>query len=645
MGPRNCTAALCLFASVLLTGCSASFTPVPAPPPGLSYVGDIEGQVYGGQQPVNLSATYLFAAGTSGYGSASTSLLDSSVPAVCGSGGNSPCIDSNGDYYVLTNGNGHFSFGGLYTCIPGTQVYMYSVGGNSGGGTNTGIGLMAILGQCPAAGNLAATVPKVQVSEVSTIAAAYAFAAFAKDVLHVGSSGSALAQTGIANAFANAANLYNIGGPGGGIANTTTPGGNGSVPQTEMDALANSLASCINSSSASSGQCTSLFKYATSDGTASGTKPTETASAAINIARNPGGPNIAKIFNDAGFNGPFAPAINVAPNDLTLAITFSGGGLDNPAGLAVDAAGNVWATNSAGNSVTELSPQGTVLSGASGFTDGAMSNPQGIAIDSTGNVWIANQGSGTVSELQSNGIAVIGSPFTPINPATSADALASPSQLAFDASGNLWVTNSVSGGGSVAELSSTGGFLGMAGTGSVLQPYGIAIDPSSVGWVPSFGLDSVDAISFANPTDVQTTDASLSASTGIAIDAFGTKWIADSGNSKLTAIASDGAVTSYTGGSLNAPYAIAIDGLGQIWAANKGGNSLSLFSNSGAAIPSTAGYQGGLSGPQGVVVDPSGNVWVANTASDTVTEFVGAGAATIAPLVTAVTGNILGTEP
>ena len=645
MRSRHCCVALCLFVPVLLGGCSASFTPTPVPPPGLSYVGDIEGQVYGGQQPVNLSATYLLAAGTSGYGSASTSLLDSSVPAVCGSGGTSPCVDSNGDYYVLTNGNGHFSFGGLYTCVPGTQVYMYSVGGNSGAGTNTGIGLMAILGPCPAAGNLAATVPKVQVSEISTIAAAYAFAAFATDALHVGSSGSALAQTGIANAFANAANLYNIAGPGGGIANSTTVGGNGSVPQSEMDAIANSLASCINSASAGSGQCTSLFKYASSDGTPSGTKPTDTASAAINIARNPGGPRIAKIFDDAGSNGPFAPAINVVPNDLTLAITFSGGGLNQPAGLAFDGSGNVWVTNSAGNSVTELSPMGAVLSGASGFTDGAMSNPQGIAIDSAGNVWVANQGTGTVSELESDGVAVSASPITPVNPATSADALASPSQLAFDASGNLWVTNSVSGGGSVVELSRKGHFLAVAGTGSVLQPYGIAIDATSVGWVPSFGQGTVDAISFASSTDAQTTDASLSAATGIAIDASGTKWIADSGNSKLTAIASGGAVTSYSGGSLNAPYAIAVDGLGQVWAANKAGNSLSLFSNAGAPIPSSAGYQGGLSGPQAVVVDPSGNVWVANTASNTVTEFVGAGAATVVPLVTAVANNTLGTEP
>jgi streptogramin lyase len=613
--------------------------------PAKSAIGDIEGEVYGGQQPVNLSATYLFAAGTTGYASASTSLLDSSVPAVCGSNGTSPCIDANGDYYVLTNANGHFSFGGLYTCVPGTQIYMTSIGGNSGAGTNTGIGLMAILGPCPEAGNLAATVPKVQVSEISTVAAAYAFAAFAKDSLHVGSSGTTLAQTGIANAFATAANLYNISGPGGGIANSVTPGGNGIVPQSEIDAIANSLAACINSDSASSPQCSTLFKYATSDGTTSGTHPTDTATAAINIARHPGGPNIAKIFNVASTNGPFAPADETVPNDLTLAITYTGGGLNNPSGLAVDASGNVWATNSAGNSVSELSPLGVALSTSAGFTDGAISNPQGIAIDSAGNVWVANRGGGSVSELLPNGTPTSGSPFSPVNPANSTNALASPQQLAFDAGGNLWVTNSISGAGSVAELSGAGTFLASAGSGSVQQSYGIAIDASSTGWITSFTQDTVDAISFASSTVTQTTDSSLSAATGIAIDSAGTKWIADSANSKLTSIASSGNVTTYSGGNLNTPYAVAVDGLGQIWVANKGGNSLSEFSSTGTSIPSTAGFQGGLNSPQSVVIDGSGNVWVASTASNTVTEFVGAAAATITPLVSAVANNMVGTQP
>ncbi len=53
--------------------------------------------------------------------------------------------------------------------------------------------------------------PYMVVNEVSTVAAAYAMAGFATDATHVGSSGTALALTGIANAFANAANLETTG--------------------------------------------------------------------------------------------------------------------------------------------------------------------------------------------------------------------------------------------------------------------------------------------------------------------------------------------------------------------------------------------------------------------------------------------------
>jgi hypothetical protein len=53
-------------------------------------------------------------------------------------------------------------------------------------------------------------------------------AGFATDATHVSSSGTTLAQTGIANAFANAASLANL---STGTALTAPPAGNGNVPQ------------------------------------------------------------------------------------------------------------------------------------------------------------------------------------------------------------------------------------------------------------------------------------------------------------------------------------------------------------------------------------------------------------------------------
>ena len=65
------------------------------------------------------------------------------------------------------------------------------------------------------------------INEVTTIATAYAIAGSAVDATHVSSSGTALAQVGVTNAFTNYANLAN---GATGVALATTPSGNGAVP-------------------------------------------------------------------------------------------------------------------------------------------------------------------------------------------------------------------------------------------------------------------------------------------------------------------------------------------------------------------------------------------------------------------------------
>ena len=67
------------------------------------------------------------------------------------------------------------------TCTEGTQVYMVAYGGNpgmTGVVNNTAIVQMAGLGQCPAAGNLAAQVPYLVINEVTTVAFAYAMSGY-----------------------------------------------------------------------------------------------------------------------------------------------------------------------------------------------------------------------------------------------------------------------------------------------------------------------------------------------------------------------------------------------------------------------------------------------------------------------------------
>ena len=105
----------------LMSGCSGSFAPGPIQL-NRTQIGNIQGAVHGGQAPVTGAHIYLYAAGTGGYGTNATSLISSTAP--------NAFEDGDGNYYVVTDGNGNFALGGDYTCTEGTQVYMVAVGGN-----------------------------------------------------------------------------------------------------------------------------------------------------------------------------------------------------------------------------------------------------------------------------------------------------------------------------------------------------------------------------------------------------------------------------------------------------------------------------------------------------------------------------------
>jgi len=114
-----------LVGCVALTGCGVAGTG-DAPSAGTL---SLSGRVHGGQQPVSGSTIQLWAAGSSGYGSAATPKLTS---------------------VVTTDAGGNFNFSTLYTCPSSTtQMYVTATQGNPGmssGTNNAGIAMMAALG-------------------------------------------------------------------------------------------------------------------------------------------------------------------------------------------------------------------------------------------------------------------------------------------------------------------------------------------------------------------------------------------------------------------------------------------------------------------------------------------------------------------
>jgi len=246
----------------------------------------VNGSVHGGQQPISGVAVALYAAGTTGIGSAARSMLTAPV---------------------ATDSNGNFSITGLYSCNAGDQVYVVGTGGNSGAGTNTAIALMAALGPCSTL-QASASTTYIDVDEVTTVASVFSLANFMTGIQNVGADTAHV--NGLAAAFADVQNLASTS-TGAALATSL---GNGIVPLTTINSLANSIASCVNSTQGSSA-CASLFSATT----VSGSTPADTIAATLNIALNPTA-NPSGIFPLAIPTPPFQPTLTAAPSSYALIV-------------------------------------------------------------------------------------------------------------------------------------------------------------------------------------------------------------------------------------------------------------------------------------------------------------------------------------
>jgi len=571
--------------------------PMRTPVAGVSFTG----KVLASAQPVSGTIVQLYAAGNTGNGSAPTALLNSAV---------------------ATASDGSFTIPAGYLCPSAqTPVYLVSKGGQpaSASAPNSALWLMSALGPCGSLNSGEAFV----VNEVTTAASVWALASFMSGGGNVGSS--CTNTTGLDNAFFTSSRLANFStgaSPGAGLPSTLA------VPTAKLNSLANALASCTGGS----GSCAALFSAATSGSTV----PANTLDATLNIARAPGN-NVAAIYALAAANSVFSPALTAAPPDWMLHNTVSGGGMNLPASLGVDASGNVWASNYF-NTVSEFSPVGAVF--PAGISGSGINESYGMALDVQGNVWIANEqttaqsGTGDVTELNSSG--------QPIATGITSGGIYFPLAVAADTNGDMWIADY--GDSKVSLLSSSGSAIssssGWGGT-SLAFPVAVAVDADHNAWVANQGgLLPVTKIS-ADGTEVTNYDCDCDGASGVATDQSGNVWIANYYGNSISEVNTCGKleVDAAMGGGLVRPQGIAIDGAGTVWVANYQGNSLSELGGSSSATagmllsPSTGfGADASLLAPYALAIDASGNLWVTNSGKNTLTQFIGVATPVKTPL-------------
>lgn len=124
-------------------------------------------------------------------------------------------------------------------------------------------------------------------------------------------------------------------------------------------------------------------------------------------------------------------------------------GCAQPTGLAFDGAGHLWISNRGADTLVRLGPEQLTASGSPlpeaiiGASGGSLDNPGGIAFDSDGSLWVANFSA--ANSVVKFGPAQLSASGNPVPEVTLSDAgsgrLVAPGALAFDGDGDLWVAS------------------------------------------------------------------------------------------------------------------------------------------------------------------------------------------------------------
>jgi streptogramin lyase len=216
-----------------------------------------------------------------------------------------------------------------------------------------------------------------------------------------------------------------------------------------------------------------------------------------------------------------------------VATGITGGGINYPVAAAADSNGNMWFANYGSSKVTLLSSSGSPISPATGWGGSSLSFPVALAVDSSHNAWVANQASSTsITKVSPDGSQV-----------TNVDCdCNAPSGIAIGQNDNVWVANYY--GNSISEVNGCGTLVLDAATGGgVDHPQGIAVDGAGTVWVANLignslsefgGSSSTAQGSFVSPSTGFGTDAAMLQPYGLAVDPSGSIWVSNFGNNTLT---------------------------------------------------------------------------------------------------------------
>ena len=294
-----------------------------------------------------------------------------------------------------------------------------------------------------------------------------------------------------------------------------------------------------------------------------------------------------------------------------------------PYAVAVDSSGNVYVADTYNHRIRKISTEkvvSTIAGGStSGFADGAGTSarfyyPTDVAVDAEGNVYVADQLSHRIRKITPDGVVSTiagGSTSGFADGAGTSARFNNPSGLALDSSGNVYVADQYNHrirkiapavGESDREVSTIAGGStrgsddGAGRSARFNNPTGLALDSSGNIYVADYGnhlirkistekvVSTIAGGSTSGSADGAGRSARFTSPYGLALDAEGNLYVADSSNHLIRKITPGGLVSTIAGGGstasgkengpgrsarFNSPYGLALDAEGNLYVADR----------------------------------------------------------------------------
>ena len=357
-----------------------------------------------------------------------------------------------------------------------------------------------------------------------------------------------------------------------------------------------------------------------------------------------------------------------------------------PNGVATDSADNIYVTDH--NSIRKITPAGVVTTFAGNASSSGNRNghgtaarfnePHGVAIDRAGNVYVADSSNHTIRKITPAGMVstFAGKPGTKGSDdgVGAAARFSYPYGVATDSVGNVYVTDlenstlrKITPAGIVSTLAGTAGAKdsddGVGAAARFYYPRGVATDSMGNVYVGDTGNSTVRKITpdgivstLAGADESGRADgvgatARFSGIGSVATDRAGNVYVADTNNSTVRKITPDGVVSTFAGTAdirggnrdglgaaahFGSVGGVATDSVGNVYVTDTNNTTLRKITPAGAVstFAGTARAQGSADGigmaarfndPQGVATDSADNVYVADSNNHTIRKITPAG--------------------